>query len=703
MKTIEKWLLTMGISNLILLLFAVTAFLPKKEKKKRMIKQFMEQRFYLLIIVTVVIIHLVEVNIVDSYATNFVGKDFASIFKSIEGNTIKWFVSQWTPTLIFLFGVIYIIIYPFTLWFSPLLFLVSGEKKAMRSLAYGLLVIYLLALPFYLFLPVTNVYTYYGSTSALNSVVPSIENFFYTTTTHNNCFPSLHVAMILLIAKSASFTNNKRYHYATLVVAVTVILSVIYLFIHWLTDVIGGILVFLIASIVVDWENSVEKEVLRRITPSFKERKALNQAVITLIRRVKEYCAKTRINATPLLVGSVAKDTYLKDSVDIDLFILFPKSIPRETLEKQGLSIGRAILENPEERYAEHPYVRGRFNGFDAEIVPCYRIKKPGEKMSAVDRTPFHTDYVKEHLPVGKKDEVRLLKQFLKGIGCYGAEAEVEGFSGYLCELLIIKYGSFKRLLKATKEWRKGRIVIKIKEVPTPEFFDPLVVIDPVDPKRNVASALSKEKLSLFIHACKEYLQEPKITFFFPRETKPLSLREIEKRLSDMHIIGIEFPKPDIIPDNLYPQIRKSLKAIVVSCEKEGFEVTDFRFVVQNDRIYLLLKVKNVLLSPTVTHRGPPDWEKQHVKMFKEKWSVNKDAVRKPYLKDGRWYVEVKRKYRDLKTFLKDKLPAASLGKDIQNMVMKQGFTVLLLRDLLKEDLRVFWTEYLDERMPWER
>jgi len=170
-----------------------------------------------------------------------------------------------------------------------------------------------------------------------------------------------------------------------------------------------------------------------------------------------------------------------------------------------------------------------------------------------------------------------------------------------------------------------------------------------------------------------------------------------------MEIIGIEIPKPDIIPDNLYPQIRKSLKGIIVSCEKEGFEVTDSRFVVQNDRIYLLLKVKNVLLSPTVTHRGPPDGEKQHVKVFKEKWSINKDAVRKPYLKDGRWYVEVKRKYRDLKTFLKDKLPAVSLGKDIQNMVMKQGFTVLPLRDLLKEDLRVFWTQYLDGRMPWER
>ena len=31
----------------------------------------------------------------------------------------------------------------------------------------------------------------------------------------------------------------------------------------------------------------------------------------------------------------------------------------------------------------------------------------------------------------------------MQGIGVYGAEIKVGGFSGYLCELLVMKYGGF--------------------------------------------------------------------------------------------------------------------------------------------------------------------------------------------------------------------------------------------------------------------
>jgi membrane-associated phospholipid phosphatase len=128
------------------------------------------------------------------------------------------------------------------LWFTLLYFIMVNEKKAMKTFACSLVGIYAIALPFYLFFPITNVYSYYGTSSALNMVIPSIEQFFYTTTTTNNCFPSLHVAVSLLLVKTVSFTNNKRFIYLTYFCAICVICSVIYLAIHWITDVIGGIL-----------------------------------------------------------------------------------------------------------------------------------------------------------------------------------------------------------------------------------------------------------------------------------------------------------------------------------------------------------------------------------------------------------------------------------------------------------------------------
>lgn len=196
----------------------------------------------LLLIILVVIVHLLEVNIIDPFTTSLIDQDFTAVVVSIENGVVYWFSQHWTPILLYFFVFIYIGLYPFLLWFSLLYFLLTDEKKAMKTFAYCLMGIYAIALPFYLFVPVTNVYTYYGLTSALDTAIPTVEQFFYTTTTNNNCFPSLHVAMCLLIAKTASFTRNKRFIYLTYFCAIGVICAVIYLAIHWITDVIGGLL-----------------------------------------------------------------------------------------------------------------------------------------------------------------------------------------------------------------------------------------------------------------------------------------------------------------------------------------------------------------------------------------------------------------------------------------------------------------------------
>jgi len=446
---------------------------------------------------------------------------------------------------------------------------------------------------------------------------------------------------------------------------------------------------------------SIETKVLKKITPDVTEKKQIERVIKTLKKQVTKEIKKAKVPITLKLVGSTAKDTYLKTSVDIDLFLVFPTTVTREILQKKALAIGRAILEQQEECYAEHPYVRGVFHGYKTELVPCYKIEFASQKLSAVDRTPLHTRFVKKYLNESRKKEVRLFKQFLKGINCYGAEAEIEGFSGYLCEIMIIKYKTFQQLVENVQYWRHGEI-LALEEGTFPNFETPLTFIDPVDSERNVASALSIDKFELFITACKEYIKKPRLTFFFPNKLQPWSLEKIKKAIGTNVFVGVKLPKPEIIAENLYPQVRKAVRSIREVCEQYEFTIFDATFSIEKADVYIVLHPKTITLSKTVLHAGPPVILKKNAEEFIQKWHNNPRTTRKPFEKNKRLYVEIKRDYINIQNLLKGQIKQLSLGKHIDLMIRK-GFMIMNHTDLITENLRLFWTMYLDKQMTWER
>ena len=103
----------------------------------------------------------------------------------------------------------------------------------------------------------------------------------------------------------------------------------------------------------------IEKQVLEVVTPHDKDRKQLEQVVKELKQTVSSEIKKRKLPASIEIVGSISKDTYLKNSLDVDLFLMFPVQYSKEKMGKQTLEIGRRILIDTEECYAEHPYIRG--------------------------------------------------------------------------------------------------------------------------------------------------------------------------------------------------------------------------------------------------------------------------------------------------------------------------------------------------------
>jgi tRNA nucleotidyltransferase (CCA-adding enzyme) len=440
---------------------------------------------------------------------------------------------------------------------------------------------------------------------------------------------------------------------------------------------------------------SVEDEVLRKVRPTKAQDAKVWEAVDELESVVSQEARRLEVHVDLMLVGSVAKGTHLKDP-DIDMFMLFPESTSAETLKEKGLAIGRSVT-GGREHYAQHPYVRGEFMGFQVDLVPCYKIKDTRKKMSAVDRTPFHTRYVKENLARGQADQVRLLKRFMKGVGCYGAEAKVQGFSGYLCELLVMRFATFQAVLKAASRWKKGEH-IELDGHPGKEFAEPLTFIDPVDTSRNVASAVSIETLLLIIRASREYLRSPSEKFFFPPERSAWPSSRVEEvagaRLGN--IVSVSFPKMDLIDDVVYPQLRKSLSAAVALLERKEFEVERTSMHVDG-LAHLVIELASMTLPDERRHRGPPD-NSENVKEFLAKWRGK--GLSPPYVDRGRWYVVARRDVTRGDELLGRGLRSLRLGKDVKKI---REFSVMTGPEMLGGEHLAALTNHFDERAPWER
>lgn len=440
---------------------------------------------------------------------------------------------------------------------------------------------------------------------------------------------------------------------------------------------------------------TLESDVLKEIKPSPAQDKKASAVVEELSEKVVEAARKLGLHIEPMLVGSVAKGTHLKDP-DIDLFMLFPESTPLDQLKEKGLEIGRKTVEG-KEHYAQHPYVRGMYRGYQVDLVPCFRIRDTRSKMSAVDRTPFHTEFVKKNIKKGEADQVRLLKRFMKGIECYGAEAKVQGFSGYLCELLVMRFGSFQKVLEAASGWTVGQ-VLELPGFEGKEFPEPLTFIDPVDSARNVASAVALETLLRFVLASREYLKAPDRKFFFPAERGTWNSERVRekagKRIDNM--ISVTFAKLDLIDDVVYPQLRKSLVNMAALLERSDFEVEKTSVHVDG-LTHLLVELKSMSLPKEKKHRGPPA-NSENVKDFLAKW--NSLGVSAPFIEAGRWYVIVDRQFVRADALLKAKLKDIPLGKDVKK---HGGLEVVSGKKLLQEEHLAALSRHFDEQMPWQR
>ena len=450
---------------------------------------------------------------------------------------------------------------------------------------------------------------------------------------------------------------------------------------------------------------AVEREVLTRIAPDPALLARLEEVREHLVRRASTESNRRGIPLRRALVaGSVARGTFLHERFDIDLFLLFPPDLPRDRLESEGLRLAEAILEAPEKHYAEHPYLRGRFEGFAVEAVPGYAIEDPSHPLTAVDRTPFHQEYLAAHLAPEQVGQVRLAKQFLRGLGVYGSEAKTSGFSGYLVELLIVRFGSFASLLQVAQRWQLPVRLASPGSRPAVPDEVAMILDDPVDPHRNVATALSPESLARFILAAREFLRAPSVSAFFPVPPPAISITEARARVAarGTHVAVVRLPRPSLVDDILYPQLRKAERSIGTEASRLGFDVLATASVAGVTDLWIGIETGTSVLPSVRVQQGPPPGI-GHADAFLEKWSASAARVLQgPYLRaDGKLAVDTVREEVRLEPLLVSALPSLALGRDLRES-SKTGVWVRPLSSVEgSPELSELLERLLNKRLPW--
>ena len=348
---------------------------------------------------------------------------------------------------------------------------------------------------------------------------------------------------------------------------------------------------------------------LPRLQPSRKELHEDYLAAQILMERLRRIVP---MEVEVALMGSAAKGTSLMGNRELDIFLLFPKKYPHDKMCGLGLQYAKAAFkgEKTQLRYAQHPYLRVFAGKYSADIVPAYKINSIEEKGSAVDRSQLHAKYVKERFRAADlRPDVLLLKRFLKNIGAYGAELRIEGFSGYLCELLILHYGGFAQLLHAASAWKNPKIDVAghyaSKEMPA--FFDaPFIVIDPVDQKRNVAAVVSQTSLSRFIFHARSFLKRPSGKFFFSQKQQHSASR-MRKLIASRktHVLALRFAAPQVVDDILWPQLKRASQCIVKSLSAQDFQPFGYYHWSDGKECVLLLELSHGQLSCVRRVSGP--------------------------------------------------------------------------------------------------
>ncbi|MBD3248592.1 CCA tRNA nucleotidyltransferase [Candidatus Woesearchaeota archaeon] len=393
--------------------------------------------------------------------------------------------------------------------------------------------------------------------------------------------------------------------------------------------------------------------VLDDIKPDKEEKEKVNKRIHSFLEKLN----KGLKDANAVLGGSGAKGTWLRGAHDADVFVQFNYEKYKGKSDELSDILEKHLnkkFDGVKRLHGSRDYFQIEKKGFVFEVVPVLKIAKAEKAVNITDVSPLHAKWVRKHKKYA--DDIRLMKKFCKAHRIYGAESYINGFSGYICEILVIHYKGFVNLLRAAPKWKDEEIIdtekhyrnrLEVKMgINKSKQQGPLLLVDPVQKNRNAAAALSKENYDMFRKSAHKFLKEPDKESF---EEKSIGVEELKENYHGKKVITVEASplkgKKDVVGSKLV----KVLEHIKRKMKKAGFEIIDTVWEWDGKAVFYIV-LKDEKLREFEIKEGPPAKIKKHADKFKKIYEG------KTFVKDGKLYAKVKRKYRKAESFLRNVL-----------------------------------------------
>ncbi len=379
-----------------------------------------------------------------------------------------------------------------------------------------------------------------------------------------------------------------------------------------------------------------------RLTP--KEESNIMRDIKNTISKINTALKKLKIDASAMLGGSASKHTLLRGDFDVDVFVRFSQKYRDKNISDL---LAKALLQfKPARLQGSRDYFQFSREGINYEVVPVLKIRTWRDALNVTDASPLHVEWVASKIKKHPKltEEIILAKVFLKANRLYGAESYIGGFSGHVVDILVINYGSFMGFIKAATKWTPYIVVDveKHHKGKRPDLnqskIGPLILIDPVQPGRNAAAAVSLSTFNRTIETAKRFLASPSMKFFEKEEMTPSKLR-VTAGKNRLIMLALSLNKDKL--DVNGAKIVKALDFLSAQLKENEFKLINKGWEWdKGPKAMLWLILEKAPLENKKIHPGPPIEMKDHAASFRKMY-------KKTSVTEGRLYAEVKREYTE--------------------------------------------------------